>query len=453
MSAQPILLSRKEELRRRVVTLPKEIDDWKKRVTHELDMDIHFSQIQAIEILMSGIVQKQSALLAGLQPDGDAEVFSVQALNLILEVIRAQKIWDFFRDKLELRFSPNFKEPLWIADTVAWDCYRPVMEMASDKGILPKSQFREPPLTYLTAEFSPATWVRASRPNDGRDYELGTATLPIPAIELPWDHVANTWEFLSIHHEVGHDLEADLQLRPTLMLSLQTVLGNAGVPPNRIKIWQAWGGEVFADLVGLQLAGPAFAEALMNLLLLPVQMVTAYSTEDPHPTHYPRILLNAAYMRTLVPGQSEIEQHASDLESRWKGYYGDQPQFHDLIADFPHVFIALMDTPAAALKGKTVRDLMPFTAKDDRRIRVTAKYLISGLDAPAKGSIRPRHCISAARLAVMVAAAAPSPLETSLEEINKRTTVLVRDNAAPGLRAGDDSNAHRNFIASFVPKL
>ena len=62
-----------------------------------------------------------------------------------------QKVWDFFRKKFELRFSDTFKDILWVADTVAWDCYRPVLEAAAGEDILPKSQFREPPLTYLTA--------------------------------------------------------------------------------------------------------------------------------------------------------------------------------------------------------------------------------------------------------------------------------------------------------------
>lgn len=453
MSAQATQLSRREELRRRVEALPKEIAAWKDRAQNELDMNAHFSQVQAIGLLMSGSIEKQTAMLNGLKADGDGETFRAQALDLIAEIITAQKIWDFFRDKLDLRFSPTFKSPLWIADTVAWDCYRPVLEAASVMGLLPKSQFREPPLTYLTAEFSPATWVRGSRPNDGREYDLGTSTLPVPVIELPWDHVTNTWEFLSLHHEVGHDLEADFNLRASLQLSLQTVLSAAGVPAKRINIWQAWQGEVFADLVGLQLAGPAFGEALMNLLLLPSQMVTAYDAQDPHPSHYPRILMNAAYMRTLAPGRAEINLDADDLEARWKAFYGEQHQFDELTGDFPHVFKALMDSPMAVLKGKTIRELIPFGVKEDARIRAASQYLLSGMDAPAKGSIRPRHCVSAARLAVKAAVAAGGQLDASLEKINERTTALVRDNAAPGLRAGDGSKAHRQFISSFVPKL
>ncbi|MBN2547933.1 MAG: hypothetical protein JXB15_02150, partial [Anaerolineales bacterium] len=180
MTIIPSLTLRKEELRRRVEALPLEVQAWKDRTVNDLDSNLHFSQLQAIGVLTQTFSEQQQALLAQLDPAGDAVIFQNLGLELIKSIIRSQRTWDYFRDKLELRFSPNFKEPLWVADTVAWDCYRPTLEGAAGLGILPQAELREPPLTYLTAEFSPATWVRGSRPNDGRDYHLGTANLPIP---------------------------------------------------------------------------------------------------------------------------------------------------------------------------------------------------------------------------------------------------------------------------------
>jgi hypothetical protein len=266
--------------------------------------------------------------------------------------------------------------------------------------------------------------------------------------------VVNLWEFLSLHHEVGHDLEIDLKLRPALLLSLQSTLAKANVPTQRVMVWQAWQAEMFADLVGLQLAGPAFGDALFNLLLLPASQVIAYNATDPHPTHYVRILMNAAYARTLVKNRREVIQQADEIEARWKGLYGEQPQFQEFVDDFPHVFEALMDTPLDVLKGKTVRELMPFRAADDMRIRAAAGYLATGQNAPTKGTIPPRHCISAARMAVTAAVLQPNGPENSLaaqlQTINERTADLVRDNAAPGLRASDASTPHRQFIAAFA---
>lgn len=455
MTQLPTLALRKEELSRRVGALTSELAAWKTRSTNQLDMDVHFSQLQALATLVDALVAGQREIAKSLDPEGEPGKFQEAGFQLIMEIIRGQRIWDFFRSKLELRFSPDFHDSLWVADTIAWDCYRPVMDRAVDAGIVPAAQVREPPLTYLTADFSPATWVRGSRPFDGRDYALGTSTLPIPVIEVPWDHIGNLWELVSLQHEVGHDLEADLKLRQELLLSLGSALKQAGVPDERIKVWQSWEAEIFADLIGLQLGGPAFAEGLMHILLLPPTMALKYDPNDPHPTHYLRVLMAAAYVRTLVPGRPVLGDDAAAIETNWKGLYGSPAVLDEFIADFPVVFRGLMDSPMKALKNQPVRALVPYTAADDARIRDTAAFLRTGMNAPAQGTVAPRHCVSAARLAAATAVtdAKLNPaldISALLGDINTSLIKLVRDSAAPGLRGGDTSDPHKRFIASFA---
>jgi hypothetical protein len=461
MSQMPMLTLRREELQRRVESLPKEVAAWKDRSTQALDMNAHFSQLESLGVFMDALINRQRILLEQLDATTNSEDFRNTAFQLVQEIIKAQRVWEFFRSKLELRFSPDFKDLLWVADTVAWDCYRPVMDRAVDAEIIPAAQVREPPLAYLTAEFSPATWVRGSRPNDGMNYQLGLATLPIPVIEIPWDHLGNLWELVSLQHEVGHDLEADLHLRAELLASLKSALEGSGVPPDRVTTWLSWEGEIFADLVGLQLGGPAFTRGLMHLILLPSALVTSYDPKDPHPTHYVRILMNAAYIRTLVQGNHALENEADSIEIAWKSLYGNSLPLKAFDDDFPRVFAALMDAPMAALKGKHVRDLMPFTAADDTRIRQAATYLQTGKNAPGPQSLAPRHALSAARFAAasLVEAEAPPagngspvsvPIAKLLSDINDRAIELVKDQAVPGLRAGDMSDPHKLFVASFA---
>ncbi|HIK39071.1 hypothetical protein [Thermoleptolyngbya sp. M55_K2018_002] len=451
MPIQSILQSRCEELKRRVNALAEEIEAWQARSIHALDMQIHYSQIKAISVLMEEFTARQQTILNKLDPESDSEIFRIHALSLVQESILAQKVWDFFRSKLELRFSPTYKDVLWLADTVAFDCYHSALEKAADEKILPRSQFREPPLTYLIAGFSPITWVRGSRPNDGRIYELGVATLPIPAIALPWDHVENIWELLTIHHEVGHDLEADFKLRPALQASTERTLANAGRQPAQIEVWLKWQGEVFADLVALQLAGPAFAEVLANLLLLPRSSVVEYNSSDPHPTPYVRILIDTAYAHTLAPECQQIKTHATNIESGWKELYGEQPQFQVYLDECKLVFQALMDSPLEPLQGKTMRSLLPFTPGDALRIASAATYLLTGQNRPSY--LTPRHCVSAARLAATQASLQSDHLSEVFQAINDRTRSLIRECAPTGLRASDDSSPHRRFIASFVDRI
>lgn len=456
MADLPTLTLRREELVRRIDALPAEVAEWSTRATGQIDMNVHFSQLEALKVFIGALVDKQKALMIGLDPSGDVEAFRSAALQVVDQVIKSQRAWDFFRDKLELRFSPDFKDVLWVADTIAWDCYRPVMDRAVDAAIVPASNVREPPLTYLTAEFSPATWVRGSRPNDGRDYHLGTSLLPIPVIEVPWDHLGNLWELVSLQHEVGHDIEADLGLRPVLLASLQQELVSAGVPKDRVTVWTAWEGETFADFVGLQLGGPPFARGLMHLIMLPSAMVTTYNPEDPHPTHYTRILMNAAYIRTLAPATQAVQDDAAALEAVWTGQYAATPALVPFEQDFPIVIKALMDTKFPILNDRTVRELMPYTAADDQRIRSAANFLRTNQNAPGPGSMAPRHVASAARLAAAdavsrsIADPAAPAISVTLGEINVRLGQLIHDQAPAGLRAGDVSSPHKKFVASFA---
>jgi hypothetical protein len=312
------------------------------------------------------------------------------------------------------------------------------MEEAAVRSIVKHAEVREPPLTYLIAEFSPATWVRKSRPNDGRNYDLGEAELPIPVIEVPWDHVRNSWELLSLHHEVGHDIEADLRLRGPLQKKLLSALQASGkIPDERIRKWLKWQGEVLADFIGLQLAGPAYADMLVNLLILPAEMVTEIDEDDPHPTHYVRILLNTAYIRSMAERTADKEfarplrDHAQSIEDVWIGLYGQKPELQAYAADFAIVIEALMGSKYPELKDDTLRDLMPYTTGDDLKIRAMANFLVTGENSPGT-MIRPRHAVSAARIAATKLLQSKEGI-LNLDSIDRQTSELVDKNRPPGL--------------------
>lgn len=451
---QSTMALRKAEFRRRVEAIPKELDDWNAKASAVLDLNAHFSQLQAIQTLMNIFIDRQRELIDGLRADGDPTEFLDRVSDVVGQILRSQFVWDFFRSKLQLRFDPLHKDSLWVADTIAWDCYRPTLERAADLDILARDELREPPLCYYTTEFSPATWVRGSYPAELRAPKRGAYRTPIPVIEVPWDHAQNLWSFVTLAHEVGHDLEEDLKLRDPLAAALEAA--GADIPADRLLVWKDWRGEIFADLVGLQLVGPALTETLMGLLMLPKAEVTNYDKNDPHPTHYVRILMNTAYIRTLITGDGAdaerqrgvLSQHADQIESAWKGIYGDPPDLRRFLPDFPHVFRALMDTKQPVLKNRTLRDVIPYTADDDARIRGASGYLRTGQERP--NQLRPRHVAAAACQAVTAAAAEAGDLTDTFNQINLRTARLVRDNGPPGLRASNNSIAHKRFISQFA---
>lgn len=436
---------RLEELRRRVEALPKEVDAWRLSALNHVDRQLHASQMAAIAILIEVLVEEQKKVLDTLSPP--PEDFETKSFALVKLINKAQRAWDFFRDKLDLRLSPKFKEVLWVADTVAWDSYS--RALGEKPAAVDASAIREPPLTYLSAELSPLTWIRGSRPNDGRNYDLGTAKLPFPVIQLPWDHVENVWELATLMHEVGHDLEADLKLRIPLTAILSQKLTGANVPETRTERWIQWLGETVADLIALQLAGPAYAYTLFHLLLMPPAQVTTLDTSDPHPNHYLRMMMSSAYIPTLHAGNFKLQQDADTIRNTWVAIYGEQldASLGGYGEDFKLVFEALMDTKLDALNGSTLRELLPYGLNTDTKIRSGASYLITGQNRP--NGVRPRHWISAARLAVNDVAA-DAGFSAMLDQINTRAMTMVREEAPAGLRAAPKKDRARKLAETWL---
>lgn len=440
------------ELARRVASLPAEVSAWRRASEADLDKSAHFSQLQAIDVLVKTFAAEQQGLVQAVNAAAP-EAFGDAVLALSRSIVRSQRAWDFFRDKLDLRHAPLLKEPLWVADTIAWNCHRPVMDLAAQLGIVEPSRVREPPLVYCTADYSPATWVRGSRPNDGRSYDLGETRVPIPVIEIPWDHLSSAWEWLTLHHEVGHDIEADLGLRAPLRERLLAALHGADVPAERTTIWLKWQGEVFADLCALRLAGPAFAFALSHLLLLPEAAVKTYDEDDPHPTAYTRILLAAAYARTLAPVQA-VKDDADRLEQEWQEIYGPAPEdtlLDGLAEDFPIVFGALMESSLPVLKDRRPSELLPFSDVEDAAIRGAVTYLRTGMNKP--GRLPARHVPSAARYAVAAESAAGTLTDAVCAEVHGRALKLVRDLAPAGVLRAAAASGHERFIADFARRM
>ena len=104
MSVHALLLSRRAELRRRVEALRSEIDEWKTRAQCVLNdalksFEAHSSQIQAIDVIVTALIQTQRDLLKD-RAGKRCSRLQRQGFQLGQHIIKAQRVWDFFRDKL-----------------------------------------------------------------------------------------------------------------------------------------------------------------------------------------------------------------------------------------------------------------------------------------------------------------------------------------------------------------
>jgi len=389
----PELIANYHILSRRIASLPSELDAWIEWATVGNTLEKNFPQIEVLDHFMRRLCKLNEDSLNALDPGGDVNVFLGSALDLSDSLVKSHIIWDFFRDRLGLRFVPQFQQSLLMADLVSCDCYKTVMDRAKALRILPQHGFREYPLIGLAAEFFPATWPRGQRPPALQNHRL-----PIPVIDLPWDHLASPWELLTIAHEVGHDVDEDLgRLTRALLPAVAGQLSQAKTPLERIVQWQTWTSEILADLVGILLTGPAFAGVLAALLTWPTDQVRHISSVDEHPPPYLRVFINTALVRRLG-----LSQSADTLEASWKALYGEPgDDFSSYLPEVEPVISAILDTPLDALRDRDGRRhslsaLIAFTHDDQARVEKAAARLAAGA---LPDHLPIRHVVSASQVA------------------------------------------------------
>ncbi|MCP4525466.1 MAG: hypothetical protein GY833_06110 [Aestuariibacter sp.] len=365
-----------QTLSRRVTSLTSELDIWIDRADTGRVLEKNFSQIEVLDYFMRTLCKQNEASLNALDPDGNIDVFLCDSFKLTKGIIQSQVIWDFFRDRLELRFVPQFQQPLLMADLISYDCYTTVMNKAKALRIIPSQSFREYPLVGLVAGFSPVTWQRGQRPP-----ALQNHYLPIPVIDLPWEHLINPWELLTIAHEVGHDVDKDLgKLTESLHPVIANQLAKDQSSTKHIAQWQRWTSEILADIIGILLTGPSFVQVLTGLLTLPKNRIRHINYNDSHPPHYLRVFINSALLRRLG-----LSQPASDIEAKWKMLYG-QPgtEFAPYLSAIEPVISTILDTRLAALQdqnGKchSISELVTFTPDNHALVQQVATKLATTL--------------------------------------------------------------------------
>lgn len=188
--------------------------------------------------------------------------------NVELELLRIHEVWNFFRQKFALRDVAVFRPYLDLADDFAWACYQPAQQLS----MLSPDSAREPPLTFFGPVSAPFAIPRGSSYEAGlsvtvmsnAQLQSAVQSLPIPVISVPWFQLRHLPDALVLAHEVGHHVEHDFNLTPTLVRLIDAALTVAGAPQEHYRRWHGWLGEVFADVYGALSAGLAFGHILAD---------------------------------------------------------------------------------------------------------------------------------------------------------------------------------------------
>ena len=121
---------------------------------------------------------------------------------------------------------------------------------------------------------------------------LGRRANPYPVVQLPYHRLVNPWTLGAVHHEVSHNLQSDLDLWQEVPRRINRRLRQAGMGPMVSRTWTRWHKEMWADLCGLLLGGPAIVASLLDVVARSPRTTKFFNPAGVHPTPYLRVFIN-----------------------------------------------------------------------------------------------------------------------------------------------------------------
>jgi hypothetical protein len=300
-----------------------------------------------------------------------------------------EKIWSFFFGLFSQRQS-QYASWLLAADRIALDCYQAVYTGLGKARSVPTP----PPLALMETESTPSTFRRGVRLS-----KLGQLQNPFPIVQLPYHRLVNPWTLGAIHHEVSHNIQSDLDLWYEVPRRILSRLTGAGIHPVTARTWARWHKEIWADLSGLLLGGPACVASLMDVVGGSPKATLAFSPAGVHPTPYLRVFINLELLKRLG-----FPQEAAELHRLWSNMYPSARQSNiprPILKSFPQASSLVVDTicfqPYHQLGGKSLADVIGFKPGHQQMIQEAAGRLATGTDP---GILPARYLVGATRWAV-----------------------------------------------------
>jgi hypothetical protein len=348
-------------------------------------------------------------LTAGMDGPGAASIRRSTAQNLqrflaskdraIRGARELERIWDFYFELFGQR-QTRYADWLLGADRIGLDCYQDVYTGLSSPHSIPTP----PPFTYMETGFTPATHRRGVLLT-----RLGRRKNPFPIIKLPYHRLINPWTLGAIHHEVSHNLQSDLGLWTEVPQRLLINLRRAGIPAPVARVWARWHKEIWADLCGLLLGGPALVTSLIGVVARSPRTTMRFSASGVHPTPYVRVFINTELLRRMG-----FPKEAQAYDRLWNRLY-PAPQRSNIppavLQTFPKANRLVVDTmcfqPYRQLGGKRLVDVVRFLPAHQAMVAEAAQRIATGVDP---GIIPARFLVGAARWALVQKLAAPQKI-------------------------------------------
>lgn len=352
--------------------------------------------VQAVNKLLDEVSTLQSTAIDRLERAGRAVLERpsrprLGAFMRVKDAVRTrtqltEKIWLFYHNLFDQRTGP-FADKLLAIDRIALDCYQACYMGLGAARSIPTP----PPMAYVEAGYGPATYRRGVRMT-----KLGRRANPFPLVKLPNHRLVNPWSLGAVPHEIGHNLQNDLKLWDVAPKLIRARLVAAGVPTAAVRIWMRWHKEIYADLIGVLLIGPAYVSSLFDIVGKSPRRVAAFSPSGVHPTSYLRPMINTELMRRIG-----FEKRADAFDRDWRCLYprdiADRlpaPLRESFPVAVKETVTALCFQPHTAYGGRKLVQVVRFRPQDAATVREAANRLGAGGNP---GIVPERFLIAAAR--------------------------------------------------------
>lgn len=322
-----------------------------------------------------------------------------------------ERVWDYYFQLFGQRNS-RVAGRLLACDRIALDCYQAVYMGLGKARSIPSP----PPFSYVASDSGPATYRRGIVVP-----QLGHIANPFPLIQLPHHRLLNPWTLGAIAHEASHNLQADLGLWDVLPNQLERQLRAAGLSPSVARAWKKWHAELFSDIAGVLLIGPAMVASLIGVLAREPARVVSYRANKVHPPGLLRVPISVRLVARLG-----FHREARAFAHLWQSLY--PPHNHrrslpnELVSQFGFAtdtaLNALVYTPYPQLGNKRLVEVIPFGRKEKTITEEAAGRLAAGVDP---GIVPERLLIGAARSALDRRLAPPGRIANNFYAALERT--------------------------------
>ena len=410
----------------KLASIDAELEYWQAQAGPQGILAKHNSQL-------ARVASQLTPVLARVRADIEAAELGATWPRFERQILDLHRVWDFFREKLALRYIDWFADYLLAADEYAWACYEPAQQAATAAGTVTLAAVREPPLVSFTPVSTPFSIPRGSSyAADVGPTGLVTPAsralaqrLPVPVVGVPWFQLYHLPDALVIGHEVGHLVERDTRLTATIQGLVERAVTEARMDPGCVAAWRGWAAEAFADVYGALAGGPAFVRALSDFL------VTA-GAEPVGSKDYPPVTLRVALTAAVLPAAvangpreaAETETAMAELRASWAedgiADLGDQA------AGAAAVARALVAGPYPELGDVPLSDVIRFGGKRLEDHQEDAQALLERR-MPGTGDAR-------TLLAAAGRAYALDPRTYQDDDVPARVLRRMRSIQAPGVR-------------------